>query len=408
MIDRRRLLALLSVAPGLAACDPALPPSTGGTDVAPGPFGRGVLSLNASDAYDATSASLVGLDGTVLSASFLTSGLSGDVAAPSSRLPGDEVVLLDRWYSIVNWVDVRTAEVRAQLHADGDELARNPWDYLPISPDKAYVTRYDPWPGNADHGDVAIVSPAEADVLTPIDRRIEIGPALGLPPGHVTHPARGVVAGDRAYLVTVNATADYEYSDSHLVVIDSLTDQVEQAQELTGMHDCTAIALSPDREELAIACSGDLQANGQLAQEHSGLVVLSRATLEEKRRFTAPELGGGVLGFSLSYASQRQVLVLLSGNLSAGVDDAAVLVNLDTGEPRAVHTAAPFAIGQVLCPARIDGLGGDAASPPACFVTDAEKGLILRYPALGGSLGEAAAVRVDSAVGLPPRYLGLF
>lgn len=407
-MHRRKLhLALLFAALALPACDASLPGSTGGTDVASGPFGRGVFSLNTDDAYDATTVSLVGLDGAVLSSSFLTSGLSGDVVAPSVPVAGGDVVLLDRWYSLVTWVDVRTARVRAQLHADGDERARNPWDYLPVASDKAYITRYDPWPGRAEHGDVAVVDPRSAGVLAPIERRIDVGSAVGLPAGHIVHPARGVVADGLAYVVTVNATPDYEYTDSTLVVIDTAKDEVIDSRELTGLRDCTAIALSPDRETLAIACSGDLQANGALIQEHSGLVVLDRATLEESGRFPAAQLGAGVLGFSLTYVTSGSVLVLLSGNVQSSVGDAAVLVDLVTGESRSVHESAPFTIGQVLCPTRLEP-SPDAALPEACFVTDAAAGALLRHPLDGSTLSSPRAIHVDEVVGLPPRYLGQF
>lgn len=400
--------AALFAALALPACDGSPPGTTGGTDVAAGPFGRGVLSLNTSDAYDATTVSLVGLDGEVLSSSFLTAGLSGDVVAPSSPVGGGDVVLLDRWYSLVTWVDVRTAAVRAQLHADGDEIARNPWDYLPVAADKAYVTRYDPWPGNAEDGDIAIVDPRGATVQTPVDRRIDLAASSPLPSEYIVHPARGVVAGGRAYVVTVNATPDYAYADSTLLVIDTASDEVIDARVLADLHDCTAIALSPDHESLAIACSGDLQANADLRQERSGLLVLSRATLDERARFPASQLGAGVLGFSVSWVTNDGVLVLLAGNLLANVPDAAVLVPLGGGEVREVHASPPFTMGQVLCPARTDGETGPAASPESCYVTDAAAPALLRHPVDSGSLGPPRSIRVDTLVGLPPRYLGQF
>lgn len=408
MIERLRVASGLPLALALVACNPGIPEGTGGTDVPAGPFGRGVITLNTSGSYDATTASLVGLDGRVLSGSFLASGLAGDVVAPGSPGKGDDVVLLDRWYSLVTWVSVRTARVRAQFHVDGDELARNPWDFIPVAPGKAYVTRYDPWPGNAEHGDVVVVNPETADAVAEVGERIDVAGALGLPAGYVVHPARGLVVGDRAYVVTVNATPEYEYTDSHVVEIDTATDEVVGVRALSGMHDCTAIAASPDREELAIACSGDLQANGELAQDHAGLVVLSRGTLEEKQRFTASQLGAGVPGFSLSYVAEGGVLVLMVGNLSAGVPDSAVLVRLDTGEAREIHSAAAFNIGQVLCPERLDGQTGEAAAPPACFVTDAERAAVMRFPVEDGAPGVGRAIEVDDVVGLPPRYLGQF
>ena len=408
MLERPRIAPWLFAALALAGCRPEVPEGTGGTDVTPGPFGRGVFTLNTNESYDATSASLVGVDGRVLSSTFVASGLSGDVMPPTMPSLGKDVVLIDRSYSILTWVDVRSAGVRAQLHVDGDELGRNPWDYLPVAADKALVLRYDPWPGNAEHGDVVVVNPETADVLTQVEKRIDVAAALGLPAGYVVHPARGVVAGDRAYLITVNATPEYEYTESHLVVIDAQTDEILDAMVLPGLHDCTAVALSLDREDLAIACSGDLQANGELSQEHAGVVIVSRATLAEKQRFSAAQLGGGVPGFSLSYVTGDSLLVLMVGNGQANVPDTATLVSLGTGETRDIHSAAPVQIGHVLCPRRIDGEGGPGDAPPACFVTDAEKGTLHIFPVEGDDLGQGRGIEVDDVVGLPPRYLGQF
>lgn len=393
----------------LAACGPTPPDSTGGTDVAPGPFGRGVFTLNASDSYASTNVSLVGLDGRVLSESFLTTGLSGDIAAPSMPSSGDDVVLLDRSYSILTWARVRTAEIRAQFHVDGDELAKNPWDYLSIGRSKAYVTRYDPWPGKGDHGDVIVIDPETASVTTPVERRIDVAGALGLPAKYVVHPARGVVIGDRAYLTTVVATIDYsEYAASHLVVVDTATDEVVLTREMEALHDCTGIAVSPSGEDLAVVCSGDLYANVPNKQDHSGVVVLSAADLSEKKRVAAPALAAGPLSFHTSFVSDASLLVGAFGDWQGDADDVAVLLHLDTDEIREIHRAAPVQIGQVLCPVRVDGQTGPAAAPPACFVTDAEQGALLLFPVENGDLGQGRAIVVDEIVGLPPRYIGQF
>jgi hypothetical protein len=409
MLERLRIVPCLSSVLALAACAPTPPESTGGTGVATGPFGRGVFTLNVNDYYDSTNISLVGLDGGVLSESFVTVGLSGDMVAPSMPSTGGDVVLIDRARSILTWMDVRTAEIRAQFHVDDDELGRNPWDYLPIAPDKAYVTRYDRWPGNSVHGDIILVDPSTATVTSHVDKRIDVAGALGLPSKYVVHPARGVVIGGRAYLTTVIATIDYdEYAASHVVVIDTETDEVVQTRELTGLHDCAGIAASPSGEDLAIVCSGDLYANVPNKQEYSGVVILSTADLSEKKRVPASALASGPLSFFTSFASERSLLVSAFGDGNGDADDTAVLLNLETDATREIHRAAPVQLGQVLCPQRIDGQTGPDAAPPACFVTDAEKGVLLRFPVENGDLGDGRAIVVDEVVGLPPRYLGQF
>ena len=400
---------LLLVACLAAGCAAPPPQSTGGVSVVAGPFGRGVLVIDTN--YESSNVSLLGVDGAVLSTSFLSttnSQLSSDVAAPSMPVVGDDIVVLDRTFGIVTWANVKTANVRAQFHVDGDDLAKNPWDYLPISPEKAYVTRYDRVPGAGLHGDVIVVNPTTATVLSPVEKRIPIADKLALPKGeYAVHPARGVIIGDRAYLTTVIATLDYEYSDSFVVVIDTKTDEIVAEKKLEGLHDCTGIAASPDGEELAVSCSGDLQADGDPSLTTAGVVLLNREDLSMNKLYPASALGGGVPAFSLSYADNRALLLPLLGNVKNDLDDVAVAIDLDTGETREIHRAGPVQIGAVLCPTRLDGDPG-GATPEACFITDADASTVLRFPVKEGLFSDPKSTLVDDQRGRPPRYLGQF
>lgn len=409
---RSRCAPSLALALALAACGPTPVDGTGGTDVEPTAFGRGVVTIHTD--YQSTNVSLVGLDGERLSQSFISSAqqLSWDVAAPSTPSTGADVVLLDRKLSLVTWVDVRTAGIRAQLHADGDGLAQNPWDYLPLSKNKAYVTRYDTRPGQPGGGDVIVIDPERASVTTPITDRIDVAAALPLADGFVAHPARALAVADRAYLTTVIADPQYVYASSHVVAIDTSTDAVVATRELTGLHDCTGIALSPDRTRLAVTCSGDLYANEDHEQAASAVAILALPALDEIARFPAEGRATGPFGFSISFASDTSILVTAFGAASPGSSgddqDQAVLIDLTTGAAREIHRSAPVAIGAVLCPARIDGATGPSAAPQACFVTDAGEGALLRFPANGADLGSPETFIPDEIVGLPPMYLGQF
>jgi hypothetical protein len=409
MSKPRRLpvLAHVALAAALAACNPQPPEGTGGTDVEPGPFGRGIVTINTD--FQSTNVSLVGLEGRRLSEHFIssTSLLSADVHPPTMASLGDDIVLLDRQSGVVTWVDVRTSKIRVQFHSDGDEMAKNPWDYLPVGPNKAYILRYDPWHFHDKHGDVIVIDPEVVEELTPIDRRIDVAGALGLSSKWDVHPARGLVVGDRAYFTTVIASEYYgEYGTSQLVVLDTTTDEVVDVRALEGLHDCTGMAVSPSGAELAVICSGDLYANSEVGPERSAVVLLSRDGLTENQRIPASALGPGPLGFWVSYASERSLVVTAFGGAAHDTDDRAVWVDLDTQEAREAYRSGPVAISAVLCPARVDGSAD--TTPPACFVTDAEKGRLLRFPVEDGALGAPRSLVVDEVVGLPPRYLGQF
>lgn len=410
MNERRGLWASLWCLLFVAGCTPEPPPSTGGTDIEPGPFGRGVVTVNIGDDYDAANTSLVGMDGRVLSQSFIAAGLSGDSAAPSAASAGQDVVLLDRRYSLITWVDVKTGKIREQFHADGDELARNPWDYLAVNDHKAIVTRYDGWPGNSAHGDLLIVDPSTASVTAPVERRLDIAASLALPEEHVAHPARGFIVGERAFVTVVVATIDYaEYGDSVLLVLDPETDDLLEARPLSGLSDCTGVAVSPSQTTLAVVCSGDIHADAPDDPARSGVVLLDLPTLSEKQRFAASALGPGPLGFSLSFASDNLLVVTGFGDGASNNDDYATVIDLNTGVSDIIHRTGAVQLGAVLCPQRLDGQEGSDATPPACFITDAEAGELLRFPLVGGALSSPERILVDAdVVGLPPRYLGQF
>jgi hypothetical protein len=91
--------------------------------------------------------------------------LSSDVAVPSTLLSGPEIVLIDRFpASVLTWVDVESASVRAQLDVGSKT---NPHDYVPLSEHKAYVTRFGASDGVGD--DVAIVDPSVPALVGSID-----------------------------------------------------------------------------------------------------------------------------------------------------------------------------------------------------------------------------------------------
>lgn len=401
--------ALPAIAFVLAACNPTPPEGTGGTDVAPGPFGRGVVSVNIGDSFDSTNVSLIGIDGRRLSESFIssTSLLSSDVYPPTMPVTGDDIILLDRKQSIVTWVNVRTAAIRAQLHVD-DARARNPWDYLPVADDKAFLLRYDPAP-DQEHGDIVVVNPAAGETASLHDR-VDLAASIGLPAGLTIRPARGVLASGRAYITTVVATPDYKYAPSQLVILDTVSGQIIASHELSGLHDCVSIALSPSADRIAVGCSGDLEANGEPTQSHAGIAVLSIEDPDapaEVARLQASDLGEGVPGFFLSFVTDTTLLVAMLGNVLADIDDAAVTADITTGSIQEIHRAPPIQLGSVLCPARVDG-SSQARAPIACFVSDAAENRLLRFPVEGGALGTPRALVIDEVVGLPPRYLGQF
>ncbi|APR74925.1 Hypothetical protein A7982_00271 [Minicystis rosea] len=404
---------------GLVGCGAPTPPgNTGGTDVPPGACGRGVVTFSSD--YQSTNTSLVDWEGKVLSASLLSSAstapqlsvpLSGDVVAPTMPAAGDRITIIDRYPgSVLTWVDVKLGQVTAQLSV-ATGFKANPQDYAEITSKKAYVSRLDPnlAPGMApfDAGsDVLVVDPSQPAITG----RIDLAPAMsGEDPKYYPRPNRIALVDGRAIVLLSSLSLSFMDSlSSRLVTIDTATDAIVSVRVLDGLHGCTGLALSPNGKRVAVSCSGTF-ANDQMSNiDQSGLAVLARSgdTLTEERRVAAADLGGGPLGFAVSFATDDSVVFTTFGRDASGgapaLDDTVTQVDVTTGHHEVVlrSQGTPFTLGDVRC----------AGECPVCFATDAgiDGGVLHRFDVEGGALVRGTTVRVDASIGLPPRYLGRF
>jgi hypothetical protein len=416
VISNETTMALL-LALSLTACGASAPGNTGGTDVKPGPCGRGLVVLESD--YQSTNASLVSFDGEVLSSSFASSATKlpgggplflGDVVAPTMPQPGASVALLSRFpdHAIV-WLDVATGDLAARLSlAQG--FSSNPQDYVAIDAHKAYASRLDPnlAPGAEpfDGGsDMVIVDPTVPAIVG----RIDLSSALsGELDGFYPRPNRIVIDDDRAIVLLSAYNLAFDASAaSRLVLIDTATDAILATKVLDGMHGCTGLALAPGGGRVAVACSGTFQNDMSSTLAEAGLVVLARHgdALDEEARFSASDLGGAPLGFSAAFAGDDRVLFTTFGEdptSGAARDDTAQVITWKTGDHEVLlrSNGQPFTLGEVRC----------ASACGACFVTDASRdgGVVQRLRVEASGLTPDSATRADTVLGLPPRYLGAF
>ncbi|MET0410370.1 MAG: hypothetical protein ABW217_03700 [Polyangiaceae bacterium] len=370
--------------------------------------------------YSSTSVSLVDPGGELLSPVFigsasadtgLSTALSGDVVPPSGALAGDEVVLIDRDAAVLTWVKLETTAVRAQLNV-GTGFAANPQDYVPVSDDKSYVTRFEQNGSSGledfDQGsDVLIIDPSAASVVG----RIDLAPVLeGEDPSYLPRATRALAAGERVLLLAQAGNALFEFLDTRLVVIDANTDAIEQVLVLEGMKSCANLALSPDGDELAIACNGAFGQDPEQGFPDAGIVIVELADeLVEQQRFAASELGGEQVS-ALSYASATSLLFTTYGRYSADASellapDTLRRLDLERGaldeEPLVATGASAFSLGDVRC----------APLAGSCVLADAESegGVLRRFEvASDGSVSELGQVATNPELGLPPRYLGAY
>jgi hypothetical protein len=378
---------------------------------------RGFAVVNGD--FTSSSISLISPRGEMQSAAFLSSAsrapglsaaLGGDVALPSSAVGSDELVIIDRFpAAVLSWVNLETAEVRAQLSVATGYVS-NPHDYVRFSPTRAFVPRYEP---NLESGvepfdagnDVLVVDPTSAAIVD----RIDLTPAFAdAPAGFYPRADRAVLAGGRLRVLAVGLNADFtEHVASRLISIDPETNTIEDVLVFDGMNGCGSIAVAPDGSELAIACGG---AYGQAPAggfPDSGVIIVEVADEPvELARWTARELGVGPVN-RFAWLDADRLALLTFGRFGADgaaieADDEARTLDVRAGALSMPWlSGGPFSLGDVAC-ALLDGV---------CLVADAEtEGGVLHRLALSpdGALRVTGTLQPDAASGLPPRTIGVF
>ena len=401
----------------LASCGVESDSKTGGTNEQEGNCGRGIVVVGTD--YVSTNVSLMSFDGAVLSSSFISSAsttselstpLGGDVALSTARNEGDSIVILDRYpAAVLTWVDIQSGTPSGQLSVTTG-FRSNPRDYLEISPSKAYVTRYD---SNLEQGQQQFDEGGDVLIIDPLTRsikgRIPLESAIDdAPEGCSPNPDKMLSVGS-SVAVLLGAYLDYFSSaSSRIVRLNPSLDTIEETLVLEGMHSCTAMALSPSKKEIAVSCSGDYGSDSAARMAESGIVLVSAEDgWVEKRRFPAASFGLGPVGDGIAYVSEDTLVFTTQGSFpsetSSQEEDAFLVINTHSGDFKTLlrSDGMPFSLGGVRC----------APECGVCFLADAERsgGVVHRFEVEpDGTFGTGTEIVVDSAIGLPPRGLGVF
>lgn len=401
----------------LAACGDSESPPPAGVDVPDGPCGHALVVVSSD--YQSSSVAIVGYDGEVLSSVIVSSAsettglsvpLSKDTVAPTTRTTAGDVLLIDREQAVLTVLDPLSATVSAQIQLSTGFNGANPQDVLEVGPNKLYVSRYG---SNANAGaepfdagsDVLVIDSASGQISGRIDLVIVMaGAAEGILPS----PSRMVLRDDRAFLLLSAYSKSFAMSDDgRVAVIDTTSDAVSSFAVVTGMRGCSALALAPSGDRLAVGCSGTFAGDVVPSLEDSGVVVFSvgaNGDLDEEARFAAPDLGGDPISFSLSFAADDSLLIGTFGRTNSDFEqirpDRLLALDISSGDTQEVARSQtmPFTIGEVHC----------AAACGVCFAAEAEDLGVLRIPIVDGQPGDAELVPINDGIGLPPRYLGAY
>lgn len=404
---------------GLAAlaCGVPAPPQPEQNVALPeaGPCGRGFVVIESN--YQSTNVGLVSLAGEVLTGSLLASTLpagelvptlSGDVVASSSLAHDDTFVLVDRSpeSSRLLFVELSSGAIVKRVALDTG-FASYPQDYVEISPEKGYVTRFghNRRPGRApfDHGsDVIVVSPESGEIIGSIDLRASLPDAEDTLP----RPSRVALVGERAFVLLATLPVDGFVAavESQLAVVNTKTDEVEDTIALSGLRNCAGMTVTEAGERLAVTCSALTDSDGGSDVEASGIALVALTPEPHLERvIPGSALGARPVGFSSSFI-ERDTLLVTSFGVYDGNDviakDRLLRVDLATEGVSELLQGEPFTLGAISC---AEGCG-------TCLVADAARrgGVVHRYVYESGEILRAQTIKLEETIGLPPRYLSRF
>ncbi len=405
---------LLAVGCNVKATAPATTGGVGASADAGAACDRGGVALLTD--YTSTQIALTAPDGTPLSPAFLstasttTSGvayaLSGDVALPTTRPASNLVVLLDRYgTNVVTWADPATAKVLAQLPV-GTGFQSNPYDYVEIDATHALVSRWGdnlkPGAQPFDSGSDVLVLDTSAHAIT---ASIPMPATYGVPP----RPAGLIQVGATTLVLLQNVSDDFTtMADS--VIVGVVNQAVAWQAPVTGLKGCNRFALSPSGKTLALACEGQLDANGDVTNLAESAIVLFDATSlppRETRRFAIVDQLGNPTQDRVSFASETLLVGKTQTPQEGASSNQAFVLDVTTGKATVLLTASVGADGK--------GKGivyGDFLCSPGCagvcVLADGDKGVLQRWSIGDAGLTPLAPVDVAPSVGLPPTSLGAY
>src|SRR5262245_1971050 len=215
----------------------------GGGLVPPAPLGLAVISSD----YTTTSVSIVSRTGQLVADDCINSAtgtggdptfaLSGDVTLPSQPQPDNELWIIDRGNAALTVIEAASCTVWRQMSVSTGFRA-NPHDLVRVSPDKAYVTRFEKNRVAAGGDDVLIINPESGAVRG----RIDLG-SFAVPDGDMVtqaRPDRAVLAAGKVF-VTLGSQDDQFVAtgEGRVVMIDPATDRVTASLPVEGLKNCS-------------------------------------------------------------------------------------------------------------------------------------------------------------------------
>jgi hypothetical protein len=336
----------------------------------------------------------------------LSMALSGDVVLATAPQPSDQLLLLDRTNSAIDWITPSTCKVVRQASV-GTGFYANPHDAVGISATKIYVTRFEtnskPSGAAANDGgnDVLILDPSSGAILGRIDMTSYAASA-----SVQSRPDRALLANGKVYVTLANTSGDFKtVGTGRVVAIDPTSDKVTGTIDLAPYKSCSGLDYSDATKTLIVGCGGDYNAAlaDQTAQSALVLVDIGGATPTVKKAIGGQTLGGRpVSSVSFAVAGDNLAIVGTYGDASNTPPDGLWAITLEAGTATKILDAdGGFVIGGVTWdPAAQKVYVTDAgATKPVVRVFDVSK---------PGAVRQASSFDANPKSGLPPRQIGWY
>lgn len=360
------------------------------------------------DYNNSASIGALGLDGSVLSKSLISSGsdspglslaLGTDIVPANEPQVGGAVVILDRNNDAIDWLDLESAEVTNQVDVGPGDFASNPYDYVALSPELGFVSRYETnaAPGVVDYdqgGDLVAVNPTTKELLGRVDFNYLVEETPELMP----RPTKMVNYAGKVYVVLGMLDGYFTpLEESVLAVVDPTTLEITSTKKL-GLRNCEDISLAPSGGVVAIGCKGGWADEPLTVNSGIVLVDLDQAEPEIIHTYGAADLAGAQIS-TLAFASDSLIMFSSYGNFEPAANDRALVLDIsDDSVSDAVLEAGPYQLGNIRC----------APSDNVCVLANADTLAIEFFDVASDSISHAQTVVFDAELGLPPRYIGIF
>lgn len=388
--------------------------------------------------WTATAVSILDPKGQLVADNYINSGsskaglvtaLSGDVELPKASGEPGILVLIDRFKTdVITRIRLSDGSILGQVktHTPADtqtstSYTSNPYDYVYIDPQTAWVTRNQPNIGEGaptiDKGDDLFkINPTtmqrageRIDLWVLNETATRTDPNTGTSQEVTLHarPSRMVRIANTLVVGITRTAYDFKAVGNGVVALVDLTTRAVTPFAIPGMKNCGSVnAVEGDTDWVVVTCSGDFNATDKRATAGIVMVNVTGSTGRIEHTYRASDDAAAPIAFTGGTVSLGGTLVGASANDYSGKNpDVFAMIDLATSQRTPVVSETP-GTGRFGTPA-YDAENGILLLPDAAVDANKKptKGLRRFQRGAGGTFSELELVRAAVDTGMPVRHV---